>query len=339
MKRVYILILNWNGWGDTIECLESVFRLDYPDFRVIVCDNDSGDGSMEKIQAWAEGKLDVYVPVRQTLRHLSFPPQPKPIDYVVYDRSEAEAGEVKSNTLALTLIQTGANLGFAGGNNVGMRYALLQDDFDFVWLLNNDTVVKPDALSWMVKRMEECPDAGMCGSSLPYYDEPNVMWASGGGIYNRWLARSHSIDANKSIAEISSQEQVETRMVYLAGASMLVLKKFILDIGLMAEDYFLYFEEIDWSMRGKRSYSLAFSPESTVYHKVGRSIGTAGKHTAAYQRAVCLTMKNRIRFTAKFFPAALPPTIVISFFDLIAMAGTICWNRVLSKVKYNRSKE
>jgi len=54
---VYVVILNWNGWQDTIECLESVFRLDYPSFRVIVCDNGPRDGSPEHIRAWAEGSL------------------------------------------------------------------------------------------------------------------------------------------------------------------------------------------------------------------------------------------------------------------------------------------
>lgn len=339
MKSVYILILNWNGWGDTIECLESVFRLDYPNYRVIVCDNASSDGSLGKIQAWAEGRLDAYVSAGQSLRHFLFPPLPKPIYYAVYDRIEAETGGKRSYFPALTLIQTGANLGFAGGNNVGLRHALARDDFDFVWLLNNDTVVKPDALTFMVKRMAERPDAGMCGSLLPYYDEPLITWASGGGVYNRWLGRSNNIDVNKSITVISSRIEVETSMVYLAGASMLVLKKFILDIGLMTEDYFLFYEEIDWSMRGKHSYSLAFSPESRVYHKVGRSIGTAGKDTVAYQRAVCLTIKNRILFTARFFPIALPTIMLICFADLINMVGTICWNRVLSKVKSNSSKE
>ncbi len=68
----------------------------------------------------------------------------------------------------MILIQTGANLGFAGGNNVGMRYALARGDFAYVWLLNNDTIIESGALSRMVQRMEKKPEAGMCGSLMPF---------------------------------------------------------------------------------------------------------------------------------------------------------------------------
>src|SRR3972149_2191038 len=89
--KAYIIILNYNGWADTIECLESVFRNDYPDYRVIVCDNNSQDGSLEYIKAWAEGRLNAPVP-RNLLWEHSFPPVPKPVLYVEYNRVQAEAG-------------------------------------------------------------------------------------------------------------------------------------------------------------------------------------------------------------------------------------------------------
>ena len=139
---VYVILLNWNGWKDTIHCLESLFRSDYSDYRVIVCDNASTDGSMEKIKAWAEGKVMPDEELNDQLKPLVFPPVAKPIAYVEYNRAEAEAGGNGSEkNTPLVLIQNGSNDGFSAGNNVGIRYAL-KKNADYIWLLNNDTVVK-----------------------------------------------------------------------------------------------------------------------------------------------------------------------------------------------------
>ncbi len=303
MKRVYIIILNWNGWQDTIECLESVFRLDYPDFRVIVCDNDSRDGSLEYIKSWAEGKIRADVAADNPLRHLTFPPVAKPVIYAEYDRGQAEAGN-GDGSASMVLIHIGANLGFAGGNNVGMRYALARNDFAYVWLLNNDTVIEPDALAHMVQRMEEKPDAGMCGSLTPFYNNPGIIWTAGGGTLSTWLAKSVNIDYGKPVTEVSPREKVESRMNYLAGASMLVSADFLRFVGLMSEDYFLYFEEPDWYMRGKHRFSLAYADKAIVYHKVG--ISTSRWDAGASKTTVKFHLTSQLRFMAKFFPFALP---------------------------------
>jgi len=94
--KVAIIILNWNGWKDTIECLESVFRNLYLNYQVVVLDNGSTDDSVEKIKAWAEGKQEVEVDLNNPLYHLSHPPVPKPIPYIEYDRKTAEAGDASA---------------------------------------------------------------------------------------------------------------------------------------------------------------------------------------------------------------------------------------------------
>jgi len=303
MKKVYIIILNWHGWQDTIECLESVFRLDYPEFRTVVCDNDSQDGSLEKIKAWAEGKIPANVATDNPLRHLTFPPVAKPITYEEYDRHQAETGSGDSSA-SMVLIRTGANLGFAGGNNAGIRYALARGDFDYVWLLNNDTVVKPDALAQMVRRMAEKPNAGMCGALIPFYNKPEIIWAAGGGTLNKWLIKSASIDYGQPVSKVSPQEEIEPRMDYLAGASMLVSADFIRSVGLMSEEYFLYYEEPDWYMRGKRRFSLAYADKAIVYHKVGIS---TNKWDAGHSKTTAkFHLISQLRFTAKFYPLSLP---------------------------------
>jgi len=82
--KVYIIILNYNNWYDTIECLESVLRNDYPNYQVIVVDNNSQNNSVDYMRAWADGMLDICVDPKNPLRNLSFPPLPKPIPYIFY---------------------------------------------------------------------------------------------------------------------------------------------------------------------------------------------------------------------------------------------------------------
>ena len=274
--RVYVVVLNWNGWADTLECLESVFRSDYPDYRVIVCDNDSQDGSVERLQDWAEGRLEAPVPADSRLRSLSSPPVPKPISYVMLDRAEAErGGNAGHETARMEIVRTGGNLGFAGGNNVALRSILARGDFDYVWLLNNDTVVRPDALGQLVLRMHDKPDAGFCGSTLRRYDAPEQVQAFGGAAYNRWLGIARLLDGPEPPA---AAEEVEARLAYVMAASLLASRSLLEGVGVLSEDYFLFFEELDWATRARGRFTLAYAPASVVYHKGGTSTGSWDPH-------------------------------------------------------------
>jgi len=302
MPRVYIILVNWNGWRDTIECLESLFRLDHPEFTVVVCDNGSTDGSTEKIKAWANGELDASA-ANPTLAFLTQPAVPKPIGFLEISAPE----RVMANHPArLVVIHTGFNLGFAGGNNVGLRYALSAGDFEFAWLLNSDTVVAPTALSEMVERMQERPEAGLCGSTLVEYEKPDRIQALGGAGYNKWLARSSHIGRGISKDKIPDAGLVEPKLRYVIGASMLVSKSFLQDVGLMNESYFLYFEEIDWAIRAKGRYYLCYAPKSVVYHKQGASAGTAFAHRRRSDISDYFSSRGRMLFTMRNFPIAAP---------------------------------
>ena len=135
--KVAVLILNWNNWVDTIECLESVFRINYPNYQVIIIDNGSTDNSVDKIIKWAEGKQETMTPLpSHPLYYLSHPPVLKPILYIEYDKEEAEnGGEVKKEIelstklingkfKSMIIIRLDKNLGFSAGNNVGIKYVL-----------------------------------------------------------------------------------------------------------------------------------------------------------------------------------------------------------------------
>lgn len=328
---VYIIILNWHGWHDTIECLESVFRTGYPNYRVIVCDNKSTDNSYEHIKAWARGDLNVHTTGSNPLRGLSFPPIPKPVQYAEYDRQLAENGGDFKESAKLVLIQNGDNLGFAGGNNVGLRYAMARADFEYIWLLNNDTVVHQEALSALIQRLKEKRDAGMCGSTLLYYDDPKAVQSLGGATYNKWLGTNANIRPDKEIISFTSAD-VESKMDYIIGASLLISRRLIDKIGLMDESYFLYYEELDLALRASGLFSLAYAPQSIVYHKEGQSIGTNSKTFNSYTSDYYV-MRNKFRFTKKHYPLALPTVYISVIIALLNRIRRRQWDRIPMMLK------
>jgi len=285
VKRVYILLVNWNGWSDTIECLESLLFLNYPDFRIVVCDNGSSDDSLHQIRSWVD-------------HHVS--------RYVEYQRAEAESGGLPAADPVLTMIRNEENLGFAGGNNVGLRYVMARGDADYCWLLNNDTVVEADAVAHLVARMQQQASVGMCGSTILMYHDRSQVQALGGGHYCRWIGLPWHFGRFTRWGREVNQRRAESWMNYVEGASMLVSRQFITEVGLMCEDYFLYFEEADWAIRAKGRFRLGYAPQSIVYHKVGGSIGTSSNPATMSYTSDYFNIRNRLLFTRRFYPAALP---------------------------------
>ena len=131
--KVHIIILTWNNWEVTVACLESVIRLAYPDFEIVVVDNGSDDGTPDRI---------------------------------------------RENYPDVSLIENSRNLGFAAGCNVGLRYAL-QNESDYVFLLNNDTVVPPDLIDVLIAEAEALPGLGILAPMLRYGDNPEQLWFTG----------------------------------------------------------------------------------------------------------------------------------------------------------------
>ena len=310
--RVAIILLNWNSRMDTLECLESVFRLDYPDFQVLVCDNNSSDGSLDSIQEWAEGLISV-VPMSNVFAKAFAEPRLKKSLHYVRGTSEKIEGLGANGEYELVLIETGANLGFAGGNNVGIRYAMQHLQIDYCWHLNTDTLVDPGSLTALVDRAERNKELGIIGSSLIYYWDPKKVQSLGGASLDPLTTRIRHIGDGIPVELIPSDgSEVETKMAYVVGASMLVSREFIEQIGLMCEDYFLYYEEIDWTLRAKGKFRIGYAPTSKVYHKVGGSSrGVASKTSMQY------LWRNRIKFVGRFMPDKLLMTLFIMSMDMI----------------------
>ncbi|MGB0465966.1 MAG: glycosyltransferase family 2 protein [Pontibacterium sp.] len=308
--KVHIVLLNWNGWQDTLECLESVLRQDYPDYQVIVCDNASGDGSLEKIELWCRGELEAPVGPESPLKHLSAPSVSKPVSYVRLTREDAENPDAPPVNHPLVLIETGGNLGFAGGNNVGFRYLLNQRNSDYVWVLNNDTVVEPDALKAMVETLETGSakgQPGTCGSLVCFYDDPEIVQALGGPEFNpRSCIASQTLGRFLRRDEPVDHAAYARRMDYITGCSWLLPVQFLHDVGLMEEGYFLYYEEIDWVTRAGDRYTHTYAPDSVIYHKEGSSVGSKTMNRGPSQLAEFYMARSRLAFCRKFYPKNLP---------------------------------
>jgi GT2 family glycosyltransferase len=303
--KVYIILTNWNGYRDSIECLESLFRLHYPNFTVVLCDNDSADGSIRRLMDWAEGRT-AYIPPPNELKKFTDPPLLKPISYRFLTGNKVP--DAPCCTEPLILIQTGGNLGFAGGNNVGIRFALRQGDCYFIWLLNNDTIVGPDTLDHLVNRIRCDETVGMVGASICYYDRPDMLQALGGAKFNKYKGRSKFIGVGRRLSDIADDEAagVEYQLDWVSGASMLLSMQFIRSIGLMDESYFLYFEELDWALRAGGRFRMAYAPKALVYHKHGSST----KEGAQSDTAIYYRYRSRLKLYRKLLPLYVPFCLV-----------------------------
>lgn len=305
--KVYIVLVNWNGVQDTLECLESVLRLDYPNFQVVVCDNNSSDDSVVKILDWGSGRGVAIGAQNPALDHLLRPNIVKPVAIDVLSRVQAEDSSLARSTARVVVIRTGANLGFAGANNIGMRYGAIAGDAEYFWLLNNDTVVEPRALASLVARADRCGDRGIVGSTLVFYHQHDKLQALGVGTYSRKKALSSTIGANFQRTQINNliHSLPEVDADFVVGASMLVPREFYKLVGPMCEDFFIYFEELDWSLRGRMfGFSCHHAVDSIVYHKVGATTMRRGKGDLSV--SVRYSYINRLRVTKMHFRRELP---------------------------------
>lgn len=310
MGKVAVIIVNWNGCMDTIECLESLFRSTYDDFDVIICDNASSDDSLARIASWAAGELTSSPCCNPLLKSLSYPPVTKPIRTTRLSVSAMKTSVGLANAAGrLVLIDCEFNLGFAGANNTGLRYALASGARQYFWLLNNDTVVAPTALACQVKHMQEGRRIGILGSKLiNYYDTESVQ-ELGGSSYNRWIARGYGLGAFSDPRFDPELNSLGTAMDYVAGASMLVSKAFISEVGFMDEELFLYFEELDWALRAKGTFTLGYCSASIVYHKQGASTHREGKCLPSLV-ADYFSTRNKLIITRTYFPYCLPTVVL-----------------------------
>ncbi|MGA9596184.1 MAG: glycosyltransferase family 2 protein [Acidimicrobiia bacterium] len=215
---------------------------------------------------------------------------------VVVDNASGNGDAVRLRSAlgpAVPVLETPANLGYAGGNNVGIRYALERDG-DFVWLLNPDTEVEPETLTGLMTTMSLRPDAGFVGSLNLFggSDPPTIQFAGGhidwaGGVV------AESIGRGKPLSSRPQRDPYEVD--YVAGTSMLVRRRVFEDVGLLPEHYFLYFEETDFQVTAARhGWKSVINPLARVWHYQGSAAHLPAPYYTYYY------IRGRLLFAKKF---------------------------------------
>lgn len=232
--KVSIIILNWNGWRDTIECLESLTRIAYPNFEITVVDNGSTDASKKRLQDWIDKHDKVYK------------------TYLIINRR---------------------NLGFAEGNNVAIRRVLAKGESGFILLLNNDTVVKENFLNELIEVARDKEEAGILGPKIYYFDyqgQKNVIQSAGSKVD---LCRGKFLPIEPVDRADEREIKEASRSVdFVAGTCLLIRTQTIKQIGLLDKKYFANFEDADWCLRARKAgYLVLYVPGSIIWHKVSQS--------------------------------------------------------------------
>jgi GT2 family glycosyltransferase len=286
-----VVLLNYKNAQATLDCARSILAQSVAPRHLILCDNDSRNGSLESIMAWA-----------------------RQFDACVTSRSALEAGTFcDSERSSVIVIDNQANLGYAGGNNVGIRIALSLG-CEHVWILNNDTIAQPEAARYLLEYMQGHPACGICGALTRYLHDPQIVQCHGGGMYNKWLGTVTLLGEGHRVPLEETRAPVNLRLDYVNGASVFVSRAFIEAVGLMDERYFLYCEELDWAYRARGLFSLGYEPQAVVLHMEGLSTGASKRRGLRRSlRSSLMLLKSKALLTAKFFPYALPSMVLSQF--------------------------
>lgn len=265
-------------------------------YRVIVCDNGSTDGSVDRIRAWAAAELDAFVPPAHPARALCVPPPTRPLSFALVEGEQNAPARASAADAKLMLIPNGANLGFAGGNNAGIRFAFERLNSDYVWLLNNDTVVEPETMRELVRAAEELGGLGLVSSRISLLSDPTTIWFEGGEYNPVWATAAH----------IPLAKFTRSTRRFLSGCSLLISRQTWERIGLLDDALFMYGEDIDYSIRAQRAgLLLRIAPASRVLHAVGASSGM--RTPAAYRNFVSSSVRVSLRHHGRKYvvPATL----------------------------------
>ncbi|MAG59632.1 glycosyl transferase [Candidatus Woesebacteria bacterium] len=261
--KVSIVVLNWNGKEDTVQCLKSIGKLQTSNYTVqtVVVDNASTDGSVKAIKSL----------------------------------------KVKG----LKIIRNKGNLGFAGGNNVGMQHAL-EDGADFVLILNNDTRVDKNLVVDLLKVAEKQPRVGVLSPKIYFTpdfefhkerykksERGKVIWYAGGSLdWKNVLGHNRGVD-EVDIGRYNRTEETD----FATGACMLIRKEVLEDIGLFDERYFMYLEDADFSYRARqRKWKILYAPPAHIWHQVAQGSGVGSGLNDYY------ITRNRLLFGIQYAP-------------------------------------
>ncbi len=272
-RLTYIIVLNYNGFDDTVECIESLLKIK-DSYKIVVVDNSENENDF-KIFKKKFHKANFFY--------------------------ESKYKKTNSN---LIFIKSLKNRGFSAGNNIGIKYAFFCKDFKYIWVLNNDTVVDENSLKFLKEKMNNVDKKiGLLGNKLLYYNTNTIQAI--GGKYNKFIAQAVGVGAFEEDKGQYDRKDIRKIVDYPVGASMFFKKEFLEEVGLFNETYFLYFEEMDYIIRAKNmgwDFDICF--KAKVWHKEGKS--TREHLFLRSEFSDLVNLKNRIVFTKRYFPCYLP---------------------------------
>lgn len=246
-ENICIILVNYNGYDDTVECIKSIENSDYDNYKIILVDNGSKDKNKILNDNYINNVADVII-------------------------SEE-------------------NLGFSGGNNLGIKYAQEKYDPEYYLLLNNDTVITKDTISNLKKGFDFDSKAGIITGKIYYFSEPKTIWAAGGKFnFNTGIADQ------PELGKIDDGVQYENtcEVSFATGCTMLISKQVINTIGYLEESYFLYAEDTDYCCRVLNAgFKIIYVGKALIYHKVSASTGKQSNMQQYYMfRNNCYIIKK-----------------------------------------------
>jgi len=284
-----VVVVTFNAADVVFDCLESLLAARDVALHIVVVDNASSDTTVADLQAWASGQQAYVVPDDMPF---ALTPQPKPValDGTVH----APSGH------AITFVQTGVNGGFAAGVNAGLAVLAQQTDIDRFWVLNPDSAVPPETpAAFATHRVGEF---SLMGGRALYYHDPQTIQIDGGTV-NRKTGITGNLGLGQSHAQTPPSHP--DQMDFITGASMVASRAFYETAGPMPEEYFLYYEEVDWAYQ-RGDLPLAYCADGVIYHRAGSSIGSATLDRPASAFSNYFRHRARLRFVRRFYPASLP---------------------------------
>lgn len=291
--KVSIIILNWNRKNDTIECLESIEKLQISGFEleIVVVDNASSDGSQKAVE--------------QIFK------------------------KITKKNMFCKQIRNKTNLGFAEGNNVGMKYAL-DTGADYLLVLNNDTEVDKDLIKKLLEAANRYPKVGVISPKIYFAkgfefhksryknkELGKVIWYAGGDM--DW---NNVYGSNCGVDEVDKGQFEKTKKTdFATGACMFLRSKALKDVGIFDEKYFMYLEDADLSQRLKRKkWEVLYTPKASIWHKVAQSSGI-GSDLNDY-----FITRNRLLFGMRYTTHRTKLALVKESFKLLLIGRR--WQKV-----------
>lgn len=228
----------------------------------------------------------------RSLQHLTC----RRVTVILVDNSSTDGTveAVRHEYPQLTVIETGANLGFTGGNNVGIDYAL-SSGAEYIMLLNNDTVVAPDMIDIMIDAMQQDPSIAVSGPTIYYYDQPEIVWSAGSRVdWKRGLTSMLGIGEEDK----GQFGQLPRPVDFVTGCALLARRDVWEQVGLLSNDFFMYYEETEWCVRAARAgFRIAHIPTAMMWHKISLEARETSPHTVYYMT------RNRLLFLKHTHPS------------------------------------